>query len=62
MHHDETKKTIESDVKKQNQDFPNIPASSEKVKSEETVKKEVKEGSKLNPDGKTDNTEKNREK
>jgi len=60
MHHD--KKTPELDVKKQNQDFPNIPASSEKVKSEETVKKEVKETSKLHPDGKTDNTDKNREK
>lgn len=43
-------------TKKENQDLPNIPASSEKVNSEKTVKRQIKESSKLNKDGKTDNT------
>ena len=52
------KKTEKAEIKKQNQDFPNIPASSEKIKSEKTLKKEVRETSKLHEDGKTDNTDK----
>lgn len=48
-----------AEVKKQNTDFPNIPASSEKIKNEDEVKKEIKETSKLHDEGKTDNTEKN---
>lgn len=43
-------------TKKENQDLPNISASSEKVNSEKTVKRQIKESSKLNKDGKTDNT------
>ena len=43
-------------TKKENQDLPNIPATSEKVKSEKTVDRQIKESSKLNKDGKTDNT------
>lgn len=54
-----TKHTEKAEVKKQNQDFPNIPAASEKIKSEAVIKKEIKEASKLHDDGKTDNTEQN---
>lgn len=43
-------------TKKENQDLPNIPASSENVNSEKTVDRQIKESSKLNKDGKTDNT------
>lgn len=53
------KKTKEAIIKKENQDLPNIPASSEKINSEETAKKEIKESSKINKEGETDNTEKN---
>ena len=49
-------KTKDAEIKKQNQDLPNIPASSEKVNSEKTVDRQIKESSKLNKDGKTDNT------
>ena len=49
-------KTNKAEIKKQNQDLPNIPASSEKVNSEKTVDRQIKESSKLNKDGKTDNT------
>lgn len=51
------RKTKEAEVQKQNQDFPNIPASSERINSGKTAKKEIKESSKLHKDGKTDNTE-----
>jgi len=51
-------KTKDAEVKKENQDFPNIPASSAKIHSEKMAKKEIKETSKLHDDGKTDNTEK----
>lgn len=50
-------KTKDAEVKKQNQDFPNVPAASEKIHSEETLKKEIKKTSALHPDGKTDNTD-----
>ena len=49
-------KTKDAEIKKQNQDLPNISASSEKVNSEKTVDRQIKESSKLNKDGKTDNT------
>ena len=47
----------EEEIIKENQDFPNLPAASEEVKSERVFKKQIKKTSKLNPDGKTDNTE-----
>jgi len=50
-------KTNKAEIKKQNQDLPNIPASSEKIKSGETAEKEIKETSILHKDGKTDNTD-----
>lgn len=55
------KKSKDSEVKKQNEDFPNIPVSSEKIDSGKTMKKQIKETSKLHSDGKTDNTEKKSE-
>lgn len=58
-HHKDHKDTPPADVKKQNQDLPNIPASSQKIHSEETAEKEIKETSKLHNDGKTENEEKN---
>ncbi|MBW8358987.1 MAG: hypothetical protein K0M63_04190 [Weeksellaceae bacterium] len=54
-------KNNKSEVKKQNQDFPNIPASSHKVGTGKMIKKEVRESSKLHKDGKTDNTDKESE-
>ncbi len=57
--HKKDRKTEKAEVKKQNQDFPNIPASSERVNSGKEIKKEVKQTSRLHNDGKTDNTEKN---
>ena len=62
MDSDKNKQTKDAEVKKQNQDFPNVPASSEKIQNEKTLKKQVKETSKLNPDGKTDNIDKQSEK
>ncbi len=44
--------------RKEHQDLPNIPATSSAQPSEEKLKKEIKRTSELNPDGKTDNTEK----
>lgn len=61
MENDKFAKTKPSETKKENQDFPNIPASSEKIKSDKTVKKQISESSKLHKDGKTDNTEKTSE-
>jgi len=58
MEGEKNKKTQKAEIKKENQDFPNIPASSEKIKTEKTVKNEVRETSKLHEDGKTDNTDK----
>ena len=52
----EKDKAKSAETKKENQDLPNIPASSDKVNSEKTVKRQIKESSKLNKDGKTDNT------
>ena len=50
-------KTKQAEIKKQNQDLPNIPASSEKITSGETAEREIKHTSKLHKDGKTDNTD-----
>lgn len=61
MNTDKNPKSKNSEVKKENQDFPNVPASSEKIQNEDTLKKQVKETSKLNPDGKTDNIDKQSE-
>lgn len=55
------KKTEEAQIKKQNQDFPNVPAATDEVHSAETMKKEIKKTSRLNPEGKTDNTDQNSE-
>ena len=57
----EKDKAKSAETKKENQDLPNIPASSEKINSEKAVKKQIQESSKLNKDGKTDNTKKNSE-
>ena len=46
-----------SDVKKENQDYQNVPASSEKVKSGDSMKNEVRETSKTHKDGKTHNND-----
>lgn len=35
-------KTEKAKVQKQNEDLPNLPASSEKIKSGDTIKKQVK--------------------
>lgn len=61
MNDDKNKKTSNSEVKKENQDLPNLPAATEKVKDGDNLEKEIKKSSKLNPDGKTDNTEQNSE-
>lgn len=57
----EKDKAKSAETKKENQDLPNIPASSEKINSEKAVKKQIQESSKLNKDCKTDNTKKNSE-
>ncbi len=55
MGNNNKEKTKKADIQKQNEDFPNIPASTEKVNKDEKIKKEVKESSKLHHSGKTDN-------
>lgn len=55
------KATEDAKIQKQNEDLPNIPASSEKINTEKTVKKEIHHTSKLQQEGNTDNTEKNSE-
>ena len=51
-------KKNEMEIKKENEDFQNIPASSSPDKN---IKKEdIKKASELNTEGKTDNTEKNK--
>lgn len=55
----DTKKGPPAEVRKQNQDLPNIPASSEKINSEEKVKKEIKDSSKLHKSGKTESLDQN---
>ncbi len=53
-------KENDSDVKKQNQDLPNMPASSDKINKEEPAKKQIQDASKLQKDGKMENTEENK--
>ena len=55
---DKQEHTNEAETKKQNQDFPNIPASTEKQSPPDISKKDVKKSSEINETGKTDNTEK----
>lgn len=54
-----TKKESNSEVKKENQDLPNIPGSTEKINKEIPVKTQIKDSSELQDEGKTDNTEQN---
>lgn len=46
-----------AETKKQNQDFPNIPASSKKTNPSDVDKEDVQKSSNNNKSGKTDNTE-----
>lgn len=55
LHH----KQENAETKKQNQDLPNIPASTSEIKKEQPADKQIHHTSKLQDDGKTDNTEKN---
>lgn len=50
-------KISEAERKKQNQDFPNIPAASEKQSPPDIKKNDIKKLSAENETGKTDNTE-----
>ncbi|WP_027385363.1 hypothetical protein [Chryseobacterium gregarium] len=53
-----TKKTESAnnaETKKQNEDFQNIPASSQKTNPSDVDKKDIKKSSENNPSGKTDN-------
>lgn len=45
-------------VKKQTQDFPNMPASSEKQTPPDIQKGDIEQSSELNDSGKTDNIDK----
>lgn len=55
----EHSKTQKAEIQKQNEDLPNIPASTDKIEHVEKVKKQIDKTSKLHDDGKTDNTEQN---
>ncbi len=44
-----------AETKKQNEDFQNIPASSQKTNPSDVDPKDVKKSSENNPSGKTDN-------
>jgi hypothetical protein len=57
MENQQDQKTEDAQVQKQNQDFPNVPASSDKIEGGHQLKKEIKETSRLHSDGKTDNTD-----
>lgn len=57
----QNKKNKEARVKKENEDLPNLPAATEEIKNENAVKKQIKKSSRLQPDGKTDNTDQNSE-
>ena len=50
-------KANEAETRKQNQDFPNIPASSEKQNPPDISKNDIKKSSENHDTGKTDNTE-----
>ncbi|MBF5026299.1 hypothetical protein [Planobacterium oryzisoli] len=64
IHHDSHPKdntdfehTNESERKKQNQDFPNIPPASENQSPPDITKEDVSDSSDTADSGKTDNTE-----
>ncbi|MFN4363825.1 hypothetical protein [Chryseobacterium hispalense] len=46
-----------AETKKQNEDFPNIPASSKKTNPSDVDKEDIQKSSKNNKSGKTDNIE-----
>ena len=50
--------TNSSENKKQTEDFKNIPAASDKKNPPDIDKKDIDKSSKINNDGKTENTEK----
>lgn len=52
-----TESANKAETKKQNEDFQNIPASSEKTNPSDVDPKDVKKSSENNPSGKTDNEE-----
>lgn len=54
---EENKKTSEAQIEKENQDIENLPGADEKVETTEPTKSEIEKTSKLNRDGKTDNTD-----
>ncbi len=54
-----TEHSNSSENKKQTEDFKNIPASSDRKNPPDIDKEDIDKGSKINKDGKTDNTEKN---
>ena len=54
-----TENNNSAENQKQNEDFKNIPASSDKKNPPDIDKQDIEKGSKINRDGKTDNTEKN---
>ena len=51
-------KISDAERQKQNQDFENIPAASEKQSPPDIDKKDIKRSSETHEDGKMDNTEK----
>ena len=53
------KKKNDMEIKKENEDFQNIPESSSHKEPPVINKKDIKKASELNEEGKTDNTEKN---
>ena len=53
-----TENNNSAENKKQNEDFRDIPAASDNQNPPDIDKKDVEKSSKLNKDGKTDNTEK----
>ena len=59
MEQQNNKTPEKSEIRKENQDFQNMPSSSQKNETGETMKKQVEKTSEINEEGKTDNTEKN---
>lgn len=51
-------KTSGAQVKKENQDLENLPGADKKIETTQPTKSEIEKTSKLNKDGKTDNTDK----
>ncbi len=52
-----TENNNSAENKKQNEDFKNIPAASDKKNPPDIEKKDIDKSSKVNNDGKTDNTD-----